>query len=68
MADAEKGAPTNTVDQRIKVFVIDTSVLLHDHNAIRSFEDNRVAIPITVLEELDTFKVGNETKNFEARE
>lgn len=67
-ADAEKGAPTKTVDQRIKVFVIDTSVLLHDHNAIRSFEDNRVAIPITVLEELDTFKVGNETKNFEARE
>ena len=43
-------------------------MLLHDHNAIRSFEDNRIAIPITVLEELDTFKVGNDTKNFEARE
>ncbi|MDA9864515.1 PIN domain-containing protein, partial [Flavobacteriales bacterium] len=55
-------------DERSKVFVIDTSVLLHDHNAIRSFEDNRIAIPITVLEELDTFKVGNDTKNFEARE
>ena len=53
---------------KVKVFVIDTSVLLHDHNAIKSFEDNRVAIPITVLEELDTFKVGNDTKNFEARE
>ena len=53
---------------RTKVFVIDTSVLLHDHNAIRSFEDNSIAIPITVLEELDTFKVGNDTKNFEARE
>lgn len=55
-------------DNKVKVFVIDTSVLLHDHNAIKSFEDNRVAIPITVLEELDTFKVGNDTKNFEARE
>ena len=55
-------------DTKVKVFVIDTSVLLHDHNAIKSFEDNRVAIPITVLEELDTFKVGNDTKNFEARE
>jgi len=55
-------------DTQVKVFVIDTSVLLHDHNAIKSFEDNRVAIPITVLEELDTFKVGNDTKNFEARE
>ncbi|HCL46693.1 MAG TPA: ribonuclease, partial [Flavobacteriales bacterium] len=28
----------------------------------------KVAIPITVLEELDRFKVGNETKHFEARE
>ena len=51
-----------------KVFVLDTSVLLHDHNSLQNFEDNRVAIPITVLEELDTFKVGNDTKNFEARE
>ncbi|MDC0600564.1 PhoH family protein [Flavobacteriales bacterium] len=62
---AQKGAQENG---RLKAFVIDTSVLLHDHNALKSFEDNRVAIPITVLEELDTFKVGNETKNFEARE
>ena len=63
------GAPSALKkDVRCKVFVIDTSVLLHDHNAIRSFEDNRIAIPITVLEELDTFKVGNDTKNFEARE
>jgi len=51
-----------------KVFVLDTSVLLFDHDAITSFEDNDVAIPITVLEELDQFKIGNETKNFEARE
>ncbi len=51
-----------------KIFVIDTSVLLHDHNSIKSFEDNHIAIPITVLEELDNFKVGNETKNYEARE
>jgi len=36
--------------------------LLHDHNSILSFEDNDIAIPITVLEELDTFKVGNDTK------
>jgi PhoH-like ATPase len=51
-----------------KIFVIDTSVLLHDHNSILNFEENDVAIPITVLEELDNFKVGNDTKNFEARE
>jgi PhoH-like ATPase len=51
-----------------KIFVIDTSVLLHDHQSISTFEDNNVAIPITVLEELDKFKVGNDTKNFCARE
>ena len=51
-----------------KIFVLDTSVLLHDHNCITHFEEHHVAIPITVLEELDNFKVGNDTKNFEARE
>ncbi|MCJ8290209.1 MAG: PhoH family protein [Crocinitomicaceae bacterium] len=51
-----------------KVFVLDTSVLLHDHQSITSFAKNDVAIPITVLEELDKFKVGNDTKNFTARE
>lgn len=51
-----------------KIFVLDTSVILFDHNSIKSFEDNDVAIPITVLEELDNFKKGNDTKNFEARE
>lgn len=55
-------------EQKVKVYVLDTSVLLHDHNCINSFEDNKVAIPITVLEELDKFKVGNDIKNFEARE
>jgi len=51
-----------------KIFVLDTSVILYNHNAIHSFEDNDVAIPITVLEELDNFKKGNDTINFEARE
>ena len=51
-----------------KIYVLDTSVILHDHNAIKSFEENDIAIPITVLEELDTFKKGNDTKNYEARE
>ncbi|MEX2484110.1 MAG: PhoH family protein [Brumimicrobium sp.] len=50
-----------------KIFVLDTSVLLHDHQSITNFDNNDVAIPITVLEELDNFKVGNDTKNFTAR-
>lgn len=51
-----------------KIFVLDTSVILYDHNSINNFEENDIAIPITVLEELDNFKKGNDTKNFEARE
>ena len=51
-----------------KVFVLDTSVLLHDYQSITSFDKNDVVIPITVLEELDKFKVGNDSKNFTARE
>ena len=33
-----------------KIFVLDTSVILHDHNSLNCFEENDVAIPITVLE------------------
>ena len=51
-----------------KIFVLDTSVLLFDHDSINNFKENDVAVPITVLEELDNFKVGNDTKNFQARE
>ena len=51
-----------------KIFVLDTSVILHDHNSLNCFEENDIAIPITVLEELDNFKRGNDNKNFEARE
>jgi PhoH-like ATPase len=39
-----------------KVFVLDTSVLLHDPNAIFCFEDNEVVIPYAVLEELEQKK------------
>lgn len=51
-----------------KIFVLDTSVILYDHNSINNFQEHDVAIPITVLEELDNFKKGNDTINFEARE
>lgn len=51
-----------------KIFVLDTSVILYDHHSIMNFAEHDVVVPITVLEELDTFKKGNETKNFEARE
>lgn len=53
---------------RNKIFVLDTNVILHDHNCISSFHEHNVVIPITVLEEIDRFKKGNEIINFNARE
>ena len=51
-----------------KIFVLDTSVILYEHNSILNFDEHDVGIPITVLEELDNFKKGNDSRNFEARE
>lgn len=51
-----------------KIFVLDTNVILHDNTCIYHFKDNDIVLPITVLEELDQFKKGNETIHFHARE
>ncbi len=39
-----------------KYFVLDTNVLLHNSEAVTSFADNCVVLPMTVIEELDRFK------------
>ena len=51
-----------------KIFVLDTSVILHDPTVISKFKGQLVAIPITVLEELDGFKKGNDFKGYSSRE
>ncbi len=51
-----------------KIFVLDTNVLLHDHKSIYKFQENDLVLPLTVLEELDKFKKGNEQINYNARE
>ncbi len=51
-----------------KIFVLDTNVILHDFRAIHNFQENDIVIPIAVVEELDKFKKGNETINYNARE
>lgn len=52
---------------KAKIFVLDTNVILHDHKAIRKFEDNNLVIPIAVVEELDKFKKGNDALAYNAR-
>ena len=39
-----------------KIYVLDTNVLLHDPTAIQAFQEHKVMIPMTVLEELDVIK------------
>ncbi|MGA1199237.1 MAG: PIN domain-containing protein, partial [Candidatus Latescibacterota bacterium] len=51
-----------------KLFVLDTNVILHDSSCIYQFEHHDIVIPITVMEELDQFKKGNQALNFHARE
>ncbi|WP_010586513.1 PhoH family protein [Schlesneria paludicola] len=52
---------------RSKLFVLDTNVILHDAGCLWNFKEHDIAVPITVLEELDKFKKGNEAINFQAR-
>ncbi len=52
----------------MKKFVLDTNVILHDADAIYSFGDNDIYIPIVVLEELDKFKKGSDELNYNARQ
>ena len=50
-----------------KHFVLDTNVLLHNPNAIFKFEEHEVVIPLTVIEELDTFKKNNDERGRNSR-
>ncbi|MCK5164369.1 MAG: PhoH family protein [Desulfobacula sp.] len=51
-----------------KIFILDTNVILHDSSCIHQFKDNNIYIPITVIEELDKFKKGNDVINCNARD
>ena len=39
-----------------KTFILDTNVLIHDPESLFAFSDNKVVIPMTVIEELDKVK------------
>jgi PhoH-like ATPase len=50
-----------------KYFVLDTNVLLHNAESLTSFDDNYVILPMTVIEELDSFKRRNDELGRSAR-
>ncbi len=66
--EEDRPIPVNQIIDQRKIFVLDTSVILHDHQVLNSFEEHDVAVPMTVLEELDQFKKGNSELNRNARE
>lgn len=51
-----------------KTFVIDTNVLIHRPDAILSFKDNEVVVPMWVLEELDRLKTFSDERGRNARQ
>ncbi len=51
-----------------KNYILDTNVLIHTPYALQSFEDNRIILPIAVLEELDGIKKADGEKGRNARE
>ncbi len=50
------------------LYVLDTNVLIHDPNALLNFDEHHVAIPMTVLEELDKLKSGHHSVAAECRQ
>ena len=54
-------------DETLKTFVIDTNVFIHRPDAILSFKDNDVVVPLWVLEELDKLKTYSDEKGRNAR-
>jgi PhoH-like ATPase len=50
-----------------KLYILDTNVLLHDPNCLYEFKEQDVAIPMTVLEELDNIKDRKQSVAQEAR-
>ena len=50
-----------------KYFILDTNVLLHNSNAVTSFADNVVVLPMTVIEEGDKVKKNNDELGRNAR-
>lgn len=51
-----------------KIFILDTNVLLHDSNALASFDEHNIVISIHTLYEIDNFKKKEDALGYHARE
>lgn len=58
---------SNGKGKETKIYLLDTSVLLHSPEALFAFRENDVVLPLVVLDELDNFKKGSMELNRNAR-
>jgi PhoH-like ATPase len=56
------------VKEENKTFVIDTNVLIHNPEALLSFRDTEIVLPLWVLEELDSLKTYADQRGKSARD
>ncbi|MEM6553644.1 MAG: PhoH family protein [Planctomycetota bacterium] len=67
-APASEAPPIEPTPGRVKHFVVDTNVLLHNPRSLYLFAEHEVVIPFAVLSEIDKFKKGNDDVARNARE
>ncbi|MEM6289155.1 MAG: PIN domain-containing protein, partial [Bacteroidota bacterium] len=56
MSEPNEDLPYVGVEAAPRAYVLDTNVLLYDPGAMFAFDEHDVVVPITVIEEIDTFK------------
>jgi PhoH-like ATPase len=68
MGASDERQSTGKPTEGVKLFVIDTNVLIHFPESIMSFRDNEIVLPLEVLEELDKLKAYPDQRGKSARE
>lgn len=51
-----------------QIYLLDTNILIYDPEAVFSFKDTHMAIPLPVIEELDSFKSESSERGHNARQ
>lgn len=57
----------NSFKKPKRIIVLDTNIPLIDYDCCKRFKEHMIAIPLVLLTEIDKFKKGSETINFNAR-
>ena len=50
-----------------RTYVLDTNVVLQNPNAVKTFNEHDVVVPLTVIREIDQMKKGASSVSYSAR-